>query len=41
VRTEVSGDDLLHLVGGICMSATSTREQNDRLLAVVLAGLRA
>lgn len=41
VRQDVSGDDLLHLVGGICMSSTATREQNERLLEVVLQGLRA
>ena len=41
VRADVSGDDLLHLVGGICMSPTATPEQNERLLQVVLAGLRA
>lgn len=41
VRTDVSGDDLLRLVGGICMSAAATPQQNDRLLEVVLAGLRA
>ena len=40
VRRDVSGDDLLHLVGGICMSVTATPEQNERLLDVVLAGLR-
>lgn len=40
VRADVSGDDLLRLVGGICMSATGTAEQNERLLEVVLAGLR-
>lgn len=41
VRADVSGDDLLRLVGGICMAATGTVEQNERLLEVVLAGLRA
>jgi AcrR family transcriptional regulator len=40
-RTDVTGDDLLHLIGGLCMSATTTPEQNERLLGVVLAGLKA
>jgi AcrR family transcriptional regulator len=40
-RPDVSGEDLLRLVGGICMSATGTAEQNERLLQVILAGLRA
>jgi AcrR family transcriptional regulator len=41
VRADLSGDDLIRLVGGVCMSATATPDQNERLLDVILAGLRA
>jgi hypothetical protein len=41
VRPDLSADDLLQLVGGMCMSATATAGQNERLLGFVLAGIRA
>ena len=39
-RLDVSAKDVMHLIGGMCMAAGSTPEQNRRLLVVVLAGLR-
>jgi AcrR family transcriptional regulator len=41
VQSDLTADDLLQLVGGMCMSATSTPGQNERLLTYVLAGIRA
>jgi len=41
VRDDLTGADLLQLVGGMCMSATATLPQNERLLSYVLAGIRA
>jgi hypothetical protein len=38
-RADVSAADLMQLVGGMCMAAGSSPDQNRRLLAVVLAGL--
>ena len=40
-RTDVSQDDLMQLVGGMCMARNATLEQNQRLLTFVLDGLRA
>ena len=41
VRPDLTAGDLLQLVGGMCMSATATLPQNERLLSYVLAGIRA
>jgi len=41
VRADVMPGDLIQLVGGMCMSAIATPEQNQRLLTVILGGLRA
>ena len=41
VQPDLTADDLLQLVGGMCMSATATTGQNERLLTYVLAGIRA
>jgi AcrR family transcriptional regulator len=39
-RTDISGEDLMQLVMPMCMTSTLTEEQGERLLAVVLDGLR-
>lgn len=39
-RDDVDQRDLMQLVGGMCMSRGATLEQNERLLALVLDGLR-
>ena len=39
-RTDVNGSDLMQLVGGMCSSPTLDRAQGERLLAMVLDGLR-
>lgn len=39
-RDDVDGADLMQLVSPMCMSPTLTVEQGERLLAMVLAGLR-
>jgi AcrR family transcriptional regulator len=39
-RTDVSGDDLMQLVSPMCISATLTRDQAERLLPLLLDGLR-
>ncbi len=39
-RPDLTPADLMQLVGGMCMSRTSTPSQNERLLVVVLDGLR-
>ena len=41
VRTDVDGADLMQLVGPMCTAATLTVEQGDRLMAMVLDGLKA
>lgn len=41
VRTDLSGDDVLGLVGPMCTNATLSAEQADRLIGMVLDGLRA
>lgn len=40
-RADVSQDDLMQLVGGMCMARNATLEQNQRLLTFVLDGIRA
>ncbi len=40
-RPDVDQQDLMQLVGGMCMTRNSTLEQNIRLLALVLDGIRA
>jgi AcrR family transcriptional regulator len=39
VRDDVSGADLMQLVGPMCSNATLTADQSERLLAVILDGL--
>jgi AcrR family transcriptional regulator len=39
-RTDIDGPDLLFLVGGMCTGPTLVKEQGERLLAMVLDGLR-
>jgi AcrR family transcriptional regulator len=41
VRRDITPDDLLQLVGGMCLSASATPASNKRLLPVILEGLRA
>lgn len=41
VRADLSGDEIYGLVGPMCMSATLTAEQCERLIAMILDGLRA
>ena len=40
-RPDVDQPDLMQLVGGMCMAQNATLVQNERLLALVLDGLRA
>ncbi len=40
-RRDISGEDLMQLVSPMCISATLTPEQADRLIPLVLDGLRA
>lgn len=40
VRTDVDGSDVMQLVGPMCTSATLTSDQAERLLAMILDGLR-
>ena len=39
-RTDLDGPDLMQLLGSLCMSATLTTEQSQRLLVVIADGLR-
>ena len=39
VRADISGADLMQLVGPMCTNATLTADQSERLLAVILDGL--
>jgi AcrR family transcriptional regulator len=39
-RTDIDGSDLMQLVGGMCGSPTLDRAQGERLLAMVVDGLR-
>jgi AcrR family transcriptional regulator len=41
VRTDLTGDDVMGLVGPMCISATLTKEQCERLIGMILDGLRA
>jgi AcrR family transcriptional regulator len=40
VRQDLDGPDLMQLLGSMCMSATLTPDQSDRLLLVIQDGLR-
>ena len=40
VRADVTGDEVFGLIGPMCTSASLTREQCDRLVGMVLDGLR-
>jgi AcrR family transcriptional regulator len=40
-RSDIDGRDLMQLVSPMCMNGSLTAEQGDRLLAMVLDGLRA
>ena len=40
-RADLDRHDLMQLVGGMCMARNATLEQNRRLLALVLDGIRA
>ena len=40
-RDDIDAADLMQLVGGMCMSRTASLEQNERLLVLVLDGVRA
>ncbi len=40
VRADIDAGDLMQLVGSMCISATLSEDQSERLLAVVLDGLR-
>lgn len=39
-RDDVDGADVMQLVGGMCMARNGTIEQNERLLMLVLDGIR-
>lgn len=39
-RTDIDGADLMQLVGGMCMARNATLDQNDRLLLLLLDGIR-
>jgi hypothetical protein len=39
IRTDVTGSDLMQLVGPMCTNATLSEEQSMRLLAMILDGL--
>ena len=39
-RTDLDAADLMQLVGGMCMARNATLSQNDRLLALVLDGIK-
>jgi len=39
-RTDVNGDDLMQLVSPMCITAALTQEQGERLLNMILDGLR-
>ena len=40
VRTDVSGSDLMQFISPMCMSATLTTDQSERLIPMILDGLR-
>ena len=39
-RTDIDGADLMQLISPMCMNATLTADQGERLLAMILDGLR-
>ena len=39
-RRDIDGADLMQLVSPMCMNSTLTAEQSDRVMAMVLDGLR-
>ncbi|MDQ1742540.1 MAG: hypothetical protein QOE23_879 [Pseudonocardiales bacterium] len=39
-REDIDGSDLMQLVGGMCMARTATPDRNERLLDLVLDGIR-
>lgn len=39
-RTDINGEDLMQLVSPMCINATLTQEQGERLLNMILDGLR-
>ena len=39
-RTDLDGSDLMQILGPMCTSATLTEAQGERLLAMILDGLR-
>ncbi|CAN5527453.1 TetR/AcrR family transcriptional regulator [soil metagenome] len=39
-RTDIDAADLMHLIGGMCMARAATLEQNERLLGLVLDGIK-
>jgi AcrR family transcriptional regulator len=39
-RTDVDGEDVMQLIGPMCMSATLTDDQGERLITMILDGLR-
>jgi hypothetical protein len=40
VRQDLDAPDLMQLLGSMCMSATLTEDQSERLLLLILDGLR-
>ena len=40
IRTDVNGAELMQLVGPMCINATLSEDQSDRLLDMILDGLR-
>ena len=40
VRSDVDAPDLMQLLGSMCMSATLTPDQSERLLVMIEDGLR-
>ena len=40
MRQDVDGADVMQLIGSMCINATLSEGQGDRLLAVILDGLR-
>lgn len=39
-RTDIDAEDLMHLIGGMCMARAASLEQNERLLGLVLDGIK-
>ena len=40
IRTDVNGAELMQLVSPMCVNATLSKDQNNRLLNMILDGLR-